>query len=245
MKLTPPFGRVGSKASLRDRVYSRFPKNFNTYIEPFIGGGSIFFGYDFGDKKSVINDKDKQLISAYKILKRGVSGDFKKYDTTNLATLNNLMNKKGGTDLDRLIAFRIRSNNTFGGLGTGKVYKTTSPMRLLVKVDKYKEKLKNTTILNQDYKAVINRYDNAGAFFYFDPPYENSDDLYKYDTFNYPEMAEKLKKLKGKFLLSVNDSSAIRNLFKGFKIRGVSVIGGGHGQGVGAGTRKELLISNY
>lgn len=41
---------------------------FNTYHEPFLGGGAIFFSL-FDGKKSILSDLNKDLISCYKIVK--------------------------------------------------------------------------------------------------------------------------------------------------------------------------------
>ena len=40
------------------------PKNFNNYIEPFIGGGALFFY--LSPKSAVIADSNPELISLYK-----------------------------------------------------------------------------------------------------------------------------------------------------------------------------------
>jgi hypothetical protein len=56
-------------------------------------------------------------------------------------------------------------------------------------------------------------------------------------------MAARLKALKGKFLLSINDHKEVRRLFADFEIRKVPITYSIHG-----GKRKqieELLISNY
>ena len=54
------------------------------------------------------------------------------------------------------------------------------------------------------------------------------------------------KKLKGKFLLSINDSAEIRETFKDFRIIGLSVQGAGReGSDIGTKVRKELFIKNY
>ena len=66
--------RVGGKSRLQQRIVNNyFPQNYEDliYIEPFVGGGSIFF-YKNNSKKDIINDLDKNLISVYK--------GFKKYD---------------------------------------------------------------------------------------------------------------------------------------------------------------------
>jgi DNA adenine methylase len=254
--MTPAFGRVGSKAPMKKKVYSLMPKDKKVYVEPFVGGGAVFFGHDWGDTKVVLNDKDRELMSAYKILKKGFNMEqAKKYDSKDLNQLKQWYKSSGGGDLARLVKFRLKSNNTFGSLGRGDLYAPTSPYNMLKKGEAYKNKLKDVTLLSENYKSVMRRYDSPQTFFYLDPPYNDSKRLYKEGEFNNEELANFLRTIKGKFLLSMNDSGENRKIFKGFKIRGVSVLGGGHnvgdatgGQGggvVGKGKRKELLISNY
>ncbi len=247
-ELTQLFGRVGGKARIRTALYRYFPKDFTTYVEPFIGAGSVMLGYKFKpDQKVVINDKDKQLIAMWRILKKGPSGDINKYNTSDLGSLTRLRDKKGGSELDRLVSYMINSRNTFGNIGKGKIYKTTNPVTKLKKLDEYKEKLKNVTILNSSYESVISRYNRPGTFFYFDPPYEKSGDLYKHGgDFDFVKFAQKLKGIKGKFMLSINDSKNIRDLFKGFKQRRITVGAlSNSDSGPGSSARKELIITNY
>jgi len=59
-------------------------------------------------------------------------------------------------------------------------------------------------------------------------------------------MSNLLKNIKGRFLLSINDSPNTRNIFKDFKITSLQVRGrGGIGKDIGGKARKELLIKNY
>ena len=58
---------AGSKKWLFKRHPHLFPSKYNTYFEPFLGGGSIFFS--LRPKKSVISDINDHLISCYKELK--------------------------------------------------------------------------------------------------------------------------------------------------------------------------------
>lgn len=44
------------------------PKEYNTYYEPFIGGGALFF--DVMPKKAVINDINNNLLNVYRQLQK-------------------------------------------------------------------------------------------------------------------------------------------------------------------------------
>ena len=125
-----------------------------------------------------------------------------------------------------------------------KIYKNPNIEPKLRKIPKYAEYMKNTKVLNQDYKSVIKSNDSKDTYFYLDPPYESSKGLYTKSDFNYEELAVVLSKVKGKFVLSLNDSPNIRNIFKQFKIRGIRVEGG-NSEDIGHKTRKEVIIKNF
>ena len=66
---------VGGKNRLIPEIDKRIPKDINaqydTYVEPFVGGGSVMFhilnNYNF--KKIYVNDKNKELINLYLAIK--------------------------------------------------------------------------------------------------------------------------------------------------------------------------------
>src|SRR5690606_2060029 len=67
---------AGGKSSEIKYVEQIIPK-FDRYIEPFFGGGALFF--DLEPKNAVINDISEELMTFYKLLKNGKSGEeFKK-----------------------------------------------------------------------------------------------------------------------------------------------------------------------
>ena len=83
-------------------------------------------------------------------------------------------------------------------------------------------------------------------FFFIDPPYEESKGLYKAFTFDFEELRDVLSKIKGSFMLTLNDSPNIRNIFREFNIKSVVVPAGSKKFGdIGAKDRKELIIMNY
>jgi len=110
----------------------------------------------------------------------------------------------------------------------------------------YQERLKNTIILNEDYKKVIKKYDSENSLIYLDPPYEESDKSH-YDNpiIDYNELLDILSNIKGKFILSINNSKKIRDLFQNFKIKKIKTkytnpLTGGQSKKI-----TELLITNY
>lgn len=57
----------GGKAREYKNIKNIIPKDINTYIEPFLGGGGIFFNLE--PKKAIINDINDNLMALYRFLK--------------------------------------------------------------------------------------------------------------------------------------------------------------------------------
>jgi hypothetical protein len=105
--------------------------------------------------------------------------------------------------------------------------------------------LKNVEILNKDFKDIIKKYDSPNTFFYLDPPYENSKGLYENFELPIKDVYDLLKNIKGKFLLSYNDSKEAKQLFKDFhidyiKTKYANPLKGGQDRIV-----NEMIISNF
>jgi DNA adenine methylase len=246
MTLTSPLCRIGRKRKLRELIKHKAPKQFDKYIEPFAGSGDIYFYMDI-DVPAVINDLDKEIADALKILKSNPSGDINKFKNLSLEQVREFMKKSHSSPLDKLAYAIYDGCATFSGKGQGTtIYKNPNIEPKLRKLPEYAEYMKNTKVLNQDYASVIKNEDSAGSFIYLDPPYEDSKGLYKESSMDYEKLASILRNVKGKFLMSINDSANIRKIFKGFKITSISVEGAGRtGSDIGTGVRKELLIRNY
>lgn len=57
---------VGGKRQLLSEIVPLIPKNINTYVEPFVGGGAVLF--DIQPNKAIINDSNSELINVYKTI---------------------------------------------------------------------------------------------------------------------------------------------------------------------------------
>jgi len=248
MPLSTILCRMGSKKSLQKVIKNKTPDNYTTYIEPFVGSGAIYYHLDVApDVRCVINDLDKPVVDMLKFIKsRPNISNLSKYEAMDgdVAKYQSFVNKTHTGKMDKFVKNLIIACTTFGGKGKGKIYKDTSMVRKLVKIPELAEYMRNTTVLNQDYKTVIRKYDNPNAFIFLDPPYEDSERLYKDGTMDFVEMANILKKVKGKFMLTINDSPNIRKIFTGFKKASVTVQSQSNSD-IGGDNRKELIITNY
>ena len=241
--MRPFFGRVGGKSRLKKKLLKLIPQH-SSYVEPFVGGGSMYWALE-PTNKDVINDIDKDLIKGYKLLK-SCNTDPKAYvipnNTKQMQTF--VDSKLYNRNEDKLLKLLYMSTNTFGNIGKGKIYKNISGKSKINSLADYKERMKKTTILNTDYKTVIKNYDSNTTFFFIDPPYEHSDTLYENSNMNYNDLRDILINVKGYFMLTINDSKVIRDTFKMFTIKGITVKSNGNA-GIGDADRKELIIMNY
>ena len=58
---------VGGKRQLLFEILPLLPSNYSTYVEPFVGGGAVFF--ELQPKKAIINDFNAELINVYKVVR--------------------------------------------------------------------------------------------------------------------------------------------------------------------------------
>lgn len=103
--------------------------------------------------------------------------------------------------------------------------------------------------MNLDYAAFIDRLDRPGTLFYLDPPYYGNESDYGRDLFSrarFEEMADQLSRLKGRFLLSLNDHPDVRQIFNRFQMLAVQTTYGiGLKKTVAEASRGELIITNW
>ncbi|CAK0473302.1 DNA adenine methylase [Burkholderia pseudomallei] len=105
-------------------------------------------------------------------------------------------------------------------------------------------RLANAYIERLDWATCIDRYDRPHTLFYLDPPYFETEGYGVAFPFEeYEKMAERLRSIKGRAIVSLNDHPEIRRVFAGFHIESVPIqytIGGGKGV-----ERRELIIFSW
>ena len=119
--------------------------------------------------------------------------------------------------------------------------------RLFGLIQELQDRLANVVIENQDFQTLIRHYDRPDAFFYCDPPYFSSEEMYavEFGWNDHVRLKRTLAGITGKFLLSYNDCPEIRELYADFSIFDFSRVHS-MAQRYEAGKEfKELLIGNY
>lgn len=242
-------GRTGGKSKIKKKIIDLIPPH-KTFVEPFIGGGSVFFGREDRSDVEVINDKDPDIYHIYKDTQQ-LGDQLKTADFTgNKAKFERLKKQtKFKSNKDRLYRNIYLSINSFRSdrrqYNEYKHKEQKSKPGKTFREAGFQERLKGVKIFNQDYDKIIKKFDAPDTFFYLDPPYSRAESNkdYEFNSIDIEDLNKILRKLKGKFLLSYDDTPAARKVFKGFKIATIQTqyeLGEGKKKEV-----KELLISNY
>ena len=251
------FCRIGSKtkiAKLITNLIKKVSPDHKIYVEPFVGSGAVYFAIEKRPNiKEVLNDKDKDLINAYKLVKRSSLPEedgernalFKQLNRYNRSneSLTKFYKSKGGSNIEKLGKAIVKYCGTFSSKGSGPAYssKHSNFVNKLRNLDRYKERMKDTIFHSMDWKAVVNKYDSPSTLFYLDPPYEDSQRLYEHGIIDMVDLHNTLKELKGQWVLSLNSNPDLIKLFSDIGKVKVIAIKGREDLDIGK-DRKELLI---
>jgi len=251
---------VGGKRLLRKEIIPLIPEH-SVYCEVFGGAGWVLFGKS-NDKRDwglsgkqpyteVYNDINGELVNFWRQVKhhpKSLSEEISR-ELVSREVFDETKRGSGRTEMERAVMFYYLLSTSYGSqsknfsINTGYRY---LPLRDSSKTEKAAERLKNVIIERKDWRDIIDRYDGDGTIFYLDPPYYEHELLYRRDGadkfLDHQEMSLRLDSIKGRFILSYNDSAEIRALYKRFKIREVEATYSVSG----TRTREtELIITNY
>jgi len=259
--MNSPLPYVGGKSKLSRYIVSLFPKDHTCYCEPFSGAAWILFAKG-PSKVEVINDRDGDLVTFWRVIQNHLQPflEYFKYSiiSRKLFELENRKDPLTLTDIQRAVRYYYLQRLCFGGKVDGRTFGTsaTQPGRLnLTCIEEtlldVHWRLERVTIENIDGVACIERYDRPETLFYIDPPYHHVSQGYahKFSDSDFDRLRVALSEVKGRFILSLNDSPAVRSMFDSFKIRTVTLkysVGNARSiPGTRSTPRNELIISNF
>ena len=246
-----------------------FNPESNTYFEPFVGGGAVFF--DLLPKHAELSDTNRELVMTYNVIKDNVDGLIK-------SLKKHIYNKEyylgvRAQDINELSDIEVASRFIFlNRTGFNGMYRVNKSGQFNVPFGRYKnplicdennlrkvsEALQGITITHRDYKDVL-ELAKIGDFIYFDPPYYPLNPTSSFTAYTAKGFFEKEQiELRDTFvklhergcfvMLSNSDTPFINELYS--ELEGVSInkiIAGRaiNSKGSKRGKINEVLITNY
>ena len=218
----------GGKKDELKFILPHIPSEYSTYLEPFIGGGAVYF--HLNPNKSVINDVHKELVDFYQSIKNGHLDDIYNFMSDNPneeETYYNVRAIEPETVLDNGKRFYYLRKTCYRGMlrynSKGKFnipfgrYKTYNFEDL--KNKNYEELLKRTDVLNKSFEELFNDYNDSNNFMFLDPPYDSEFTDYGYCTFGKEEqkkLAMCFKETNIKCLMIIGKTPFIEELYKDY-----------------------------
>jgi len=248
---------IGGKRNLAKRLVERIGAvPHTTYAEVFVGMGGVFFRRDQCPRAEVINDWSEDVSTFFRVLQRHYVPfmEMLRWQVTSRAGFEKLlaMPPECLTDLERSARFLYLQRMAFGGKVSGRNFGVSPGTSARFDVSKLgpmieaaHERLAGVVIERLPWAEFIARYDRPGTLFYLDPPYYGCERDYGVGLFGREEfaaMADVLRSLQGRFILSLNDHPEVRRIFAGFAIEGVGVRYTVGGQ-ANAQEAREVIIS--
>ena len=266
---------AGGKRQIIDKLKKCLPEEFNTYYEPFIGGGALLF--ELSPKKAVINDSNEELMNVYRVLCN--EEKFKKmchtlnhYETNHLEEFyyeirNKDRNKKSFNRLAdytraaRTIylnkacfngLYRVNSKNEFNVPFGKKKKVNTYEGSNLITVSNYLT-MNDIKILCCDFEEAV-KDAKKGDFIYFDPPYDSDTSTFNsytetgFDKDEQRRLAKVFKELDQRgcyVMLSNHNTKLINELYKDYNIHHIEAKRNINSNGKKRGKVEEVIITNY
>lgn len=231
---------AGGKTQMLGELLPRVPKTYGRYIEPFFGGGALFFSLK--PENAIIADSNPELINMYLQVAHNVDDVIEclqKYENTSemfyevrsldwhtlskaeAAARTIYLNKTCFNGLYR-VNRNGQFNTPFGKYKNPKICDTDA-LRLA------SEALKKADILCGDYILVLEHYAQPGDFVFLDPPYlpisENSDfkrytkeQFYEDDHVELAKMISTLHERGCYVILTNSNHPLVHQLYEQYKI---------------------------
>lgn len=232
---------AGGKRQIVEILRNYIPERYNTYIEPFVGGGALLF--EIMPEKAIINDINEELINAYIVIRDKVESliedlrthlntpeyyyrirsiDPRKLDPVKRASRFIYLNKTCYNGLYRENS-KGEFNVPFGYYKNPKILDEEN----LRAVSRYLNS-SQVTILNRDFREVCYMA-KSGDFVYLDPPYYSENGVscftkytkYDFTEKDHKELAEIFRELdrRGVYVMLTNSNTDfIKRIYRGFRI---------------------------
>ena len=275
LKAKPFVKWAGGKRSIIDKLISLVPEDYNTYYEPFVGGGAML--YELQPKKAVINDYNSELMNVYECIK-----DEKKF--ANMCTELNKHEANHSEEYYYEIRDLDRDKKKFNKLAAYKRAARTIYLNKACFNGLYRVNSKNQFNVPSGKKNKVNTYDGPnlgiihcllnffdikllstdfeeavkdakkGDFIYFDPPYDSDTSTFTSYTENgfgkeeQKRLAYVFKELDKRgcyVMLSNYNTELIKELYQDYNFNYIKAQRNIGASAINRGKVEEVIITNY
>ncbi|MFX0071778.1 MAG: DNA adenine methylase [Candidatus Hermodarchaeota archaeon] len=261
---------AGGKRQLIFQMKKYFPKNFSTFIEPFVGGGAVFF--HLLPEKGVLIDINKELINCYIVIKNNVleliellknHKNEKEYYYRIREKDRNLEQYKNLSDVEKASRILYLNRCCYNGL-----YRVNKKGQFNVPFGRYKnpnfcdkenllavsKSLRNIEIIHGSFELCL-KFANKGDFVYFDPPYHPLTQTANFTSYSKEKFGKKSQTLlfnvfksldeRGcKLMLSNSYNKFILELYRDYRIEFLNAKRAINSAADKRGKIKEVLVLN-
>lgn len=249
------------------KYLKEFIPEFSELREPFLGGASFSFyvHQSFQNKRILASDLNFELYCFWKALKENpqklvelVQNIFDQ-NFIGRELFNSLVSQRNNdlSKLERATHFFVLNRITFSGVVDAGGFSQESfekrfTQSSIDRLSKASEVMKDFTILNDDYKTLLEKKGD-NVFIFLDPPYHSATNskLYGKDgilhkQFDHGKFYSSVSQCQHKWLITYDNSEFIRNLYKDFhQVQWELQYGMNNYKKSSAAKGKELLIANY
>lgn len=261
---------AGGKGRLLSQYEPFFPQAFETYYEPFLGGGAVFFHLVNRCQRGVLTDINPELVNVYRCVR-----DL----PTEVIALLRYHQQHHNADyyyqlrqchhlvapIERAARLLYLNKTCYNGL-----YRENSQGQFNVPVGRYKnpvicdpdliqrasEALQKAELSTFSFENIPSWPITRRDFIYFDPPYHpisptssfTSYNRYGFTAQNQQSLAVVFRRLARQgipVMLSNSDCAFIRELYHGFRFHSIQAARAINSQGSRRGKVNELLIMSY
>lgn len=217
----------GGKRRLLKHLLPKIPPH-TCYVEAFAGGLAMLCAKT-RSRVEVVNDLHDELIAFYRCVRF--------HPEALLAELRGALRSRrefrdycaqpGLTDIQRSARWFLKNRTCFGAqmghFGTSALSSPVAVSRFHEAVGRLSERLDRVTIESLDWRRCLEIYDRPSTFFFLDPPYTMGA-VHNYDswtTADVQEMRGSLDGLRGRWLVTLNDTEENRAAFDGCEVAAV------------------------
>ena len=234
---------AGGKRQLLPIIEQNLPEKFDTYFEPFLGGGALLF-HLLTRKEGItysVSDLNSDLVLAYTTIRdridnliQSLKNHEKNYQKNSKEYYYNIRDSTPRSEIEKTSRLLFLNRTCFNGL-----YRVNSSGKFNVPLGRYtnpnivnEENLRSVSSILQsnkvsikcrDFESILNDA-KKGDLVYFDPPYQPVSDTANFTSYTnrdftfddlsrLSELCHKLDEKGCKVLLSNSDSKVVSKMF--------------------------------